>query len=142
MGQIVALDSMNFIYLFEQDKRFSTRILDLFHQMESGKISVITSIISVVETLSPPKYITNEHTQSEISRFFQESVGLAVYPLNWEISFESARLRRENKFLKTPDSVQLATALINKADVFITNDQKLTGLKISGLKISSLSSTL
>jgi predicted nucleic acid-binding protein len=45
---------------------------------------------------------------------------------------ESARLRATHK-LKIPDAIQLATGLINGAEVFITNDDSFK--KISHIKV-------
>jgi len=127
---------MIFIYLFEKDDRYIHTIKPLFHQIETHKISGVTSTVSVIETLSPPKYQKDAHLNSEISRFFQETPGLMVYPVSWEISLEAARLRRTYPRLRTPDAIQLATAIITKADIFFTNDAKIKTLSIPDIKIS------
>ena len=131
---------MIFIYLFEDDKRYIEEIYPLFKQAEAQKINLLTSIISVIEVLSPAKFITDQTARTEILRFFQETKGLAVSLIDWEIASEAARLRSENKYLRVPDSIQIATALINHAATFITNDNKLARLKIPSLNLISLSS--
>lgn len=129
---------MIFIYLFEDDKRYIKEVYPLFKQAESQKISLATSIISVIETLSPSKYATDPEIKSEILQFFQETKGLTVSFINWEIAQKSASLRQENKSLRVPDSIQLATAITSNATIFVTNDSKLANLSIPGLKIRSL----
>lgn len=138
MGQIVALDSMIFIYLLDEDERFWDKVEALFDRIESGEIKAVTSIVSVIEILSPDKYLDDNQTKTEISRFFQETPGLAVFPVDWEISQKAAELRRENRSLRTPDAIQLATAIIGGADIFITNDRKLRSLKLGSLKVRSI----
>ncbi len=141
MGQIVALDSMVFIYYFETDPRYIKFVDQLFSQIESGESQATTSIISLIETLSPSKYIEDTITRNKIEYFFRHALNLSVIPIEWEIATESARLRRENHTLKTPDSIQLATALTHHADAFITNDNRLKGLSFPKLKILSLSAS-
>ena len=139
MEPIIFLDSMIFIYWFDQDKRFLSQIKPWFLKIESGKIRPITSIISVTEVLSTHKLQELPEKLDIFKQFFINTVGLAVFDINWEIGIEAARLRRAYPSLKTPDSLQLATALVHKASVFITNDTMLTKLKISNLEIISLS---
>lgn len=138
MGQIIALDSMIFIYLFEADERFYEKTQSIFDQIESGEISAVTSEMSVIEVLSPEKYIKSDELRGEITRFFQESDGLGVLPVNREIALIAASLRRENKSLRTPDAIQLATAAVSGAGLFITNDRKLQKVKVGSMKIRIL----
>ncbi len=142
MTKKVALDSMCFIYHFEQTLPYFSHIETIFSQSQSGKSEIITSIISVLETLSAPKYLTRPEVVGEINLFFLETGYITVFDINWEIAQEAASLRREFKFLRAPDSIQLATATIYKAQMFVTNDKILANLKIPGLKINSLSNIL
>ena len=137
MGKTVALDSMIFIYLFEADQRYITYVEKLFRQIESGKISACTSIISVIETLSAPKFKADKDTLIELTRFFQETPGLTVLPVSWEIAEKAAMLRRQNIYLRTPDALQLATALVQNATTFVTNDLQLKKLKVPGIAIKT-----
>jgi len=135
MDSIIALDTMIFIYLFEEDPRYIKSVEPIFRQIESGQTKCITSVISVIESLSPSKYQESPVTVTQISRFFRETPNLEVYPVNLEIAEAAAELRRNFQILKTPDSVQLATAIIHGAKSFMTNDDKITRLKIPNIKI-------
>ena len=139
MGQIVALDSMVFIYWFEQDERFILQVEPWFTKMETGKIEAITSIVSPIEVLSATKFQSDPEKLNVFTHFFSETENLTIYDVNWEIGQEAAKLRREHKSLHTPDAIQLATALVHKADIFVTNDIKLQNLSLPNLKILSLS---
>jgi predicted nucleic acid-binding protein len=134
----IALDSMIFIYHFEQTPAFFESASKILSAAKNGEYKLITSIISVVEVLSTPKYAQLPDVASGIRSFFQEAEFLEVIDLGDEIAFETARLRRENKTLRTPDAIQLATAIIHKADVFITNDMRLKNLRIVGLEVRFL----
>ena len=50
--------------------------------------------------------------------------GIEIFDMNTAIAETAARLRATYN-LKTPDSIQLATALEAKSDYFLTNDVKL-----------------
>lgn len=139
MTKKIALDSMCFIYHFEQTQPYFQRVEKLLSHAQTGKSQIVTSIISVLETLSAPKYSLQPEVVKEVNLFFAETGYVSVFGIDWEIAQEAARLRRENKFLRTPDSIQLATALIHQANIFITNDTRLKKLSLPGLKILPLS---
>ena len=134
----VALDSMIFIYHFEQTPAFFGQVGKILSSAKEGKFKLITSIVSVVEALSAPRYSQLSEVVSGIKTFFQEAEFLEVIDLGEQIAFETARLRRENKSLRTPDAIQLATAIIGGADVFITNDRKLRNLKFGSMKVQMI----
>lgn len=133
--QKIALDSMVFIYHFEQVEAYFPKTHQILSQAQSGKTKIITSIISVLESLSAPKYLNLPHVVDEITLFFKEAPYISVLDVNPEIALEAAKLRRENKSLRTPDSIQIATALVHHAETFITNDDRLKNLSFPSLKI-------
>jgi predicted nucleic acid-binding protein len=47
-----------------------------------------------------------------------------IYPITSEIAESAARLRA-NYDIRTPDALQVATALASNSDIFLTNDKKL-----------------
>ena len=89
--------------------------------MEKKKITGITSIISPLEVLSTPRLNDDAERIDLYLRFFQEETNLLVSPIDWNIIKESASLRRNFK-IRSPDAIQLATAKINQAKLFISND--------------------
>ncbi|MEK7525259.1 MAG: PIN domain-containing protein [Patescibacteria group bacterium] len=134
----IALDSMVFIYHFEQTPAFCGRVREILLAAREGESKLITSVISVVEALVAPKYSQLPEVVRGIKQFFEEAEFLEVIDLGEQIAFEAARLRRENKSLRTPDAIQLATAIIGGADVFITNDRKLRNLKFGSMKVQMI----
>ncbi len=135
----IALDSMIFIYLFDSNRDYVDQSQHIISLAEQGKTQIITSVISILESLSPIKYQDDPFAQTTILNFFHQTPNLKFFDVDIEISSQAAQLRRENKSLRTPDSIQLATALVHQADIFITNDVKLTKLHFPNLKIVSLS---
>lgn len=129
-NKLLALDSMVFIYLIEQTEPYFSLCKKIAFLGESGEAKIISSVIVILECLSPAKYVSHPEIQTEILSFFENAPGLTIFSVDKNVCLEASRLRRENPGLKTPDSIQLATALINKADIFITNDDKLAKLKL------------
>ena len=138
-GSTVALDSMIFIYLFEGDKRYDKVITSLFEKIETGKIKAITSVVSLIEAFSAPKLVNQPEKLIAFKRFFYETPNLTVFDVNKEIAIEASRLRREKLSLRTPDSIQLATAIIGKAKYFLTNDNQVNKVVDLSVKVIILS---
>lgn len=125
----IALDSNVFIYQFEENPDFISFTTKVFEKLKNGDCKAITSVISIIEALSypsPPKVVR------EISKCFLSLPNLTIFDVNQQISFEAAKIRRKYGF-RLPDSIQLATAKINKAKIFISNDQRLK--KFKGVKV-------
>jgi predicted nucleic acid-binding protein len=118
----IALDSMVFIYLLEQNEKFFSGVKTIFELLEAEKIEAVTSIISPLEVLSPPKLTTLPDQTIMYRRFFQEEKNLSVRELDWEVMDAAAQIRRESG-LRTPDAIQLATAKLENTKLFITNDK-------------------
>ena len=127
----IALDSMIFIYLFEDDPRYILRVKPLFEKIEIGDFKAATSIITPIEVLSAPNLRINTDKQLLFSRFFQNTPHLSIYDITWQIMEKAAELRRSNSALRTPDALQIATAIISGAKIFITNDLKLKRIDVS-----------
>lgn len=134
----VSLDTMIFIYLFEAQPQYLSQTKLLFDRIEKGKLHAVTSFISPLEVFSSPKFEDEPEKLTKYTRFFQKAPHLIVVPVDWEITLQAAELRRQYKSLKTPDAVQIATGIVEHADTFITNDDRLTRLKFP-LKITLLS---
>ena len=124
-----ALDSNIFIYHFEKHRRFYHFTLPLFVKFEKEGSKLSTSLISVIEALSFP---SPKSLLTKIKDQFKTLSNLEIYDVNNEIGEIAAKIRREEKF-HLPDAIQLATAIYAKANIFITNDERLK--KFKGIKV-------
>lgn len=135
----VCLDSMLFMYFLDKsDSAFHQLSLKTFKSLFSQRTKLITSVVSVIETLSFPKLFGDQDNIDSYLLFFKTCPNLTVYPLDINTALIAADLRRKHPPLKTPDSIQLATALSHNADLFITNNDRLKHLNLSPLKIRTL----
>jgi len=124
-GRIVALDSAPLIYYLEAHPLFFERLQPFFEALEKRRFEAITSTVTIVEALVHPLRFKRTKLVEAYREFFMAY--LHVTALSSSIA-EKAALIRANHNLKSPDAIQIATALDQKADFFLTNDAKLSRL--------------
>jgi|SRR3989344_6766857 len=122
----VSFDTNIFVYFFEGNLTYAKSLKTLFEKLSKGYITGITSLITLIELLSYRDL--NEEGVKETKDRFLSIQNLTLSELSQSVCEEAARIRRKYSF-KTPDAIQLATALQTKAKVFITNDEELKTFK-------------
>lgn len=126
---IVAVDTNLFIYWLNSQSRFHLQATDFLKSSIDKNHSLICSTLVITELLS--KKGSSIENVSEL-------------PIEWmapdkTIAQKAGLLRQHYSGLKTPDAIHVATAIIARADCFITNDQVILKLKkVEGLTIISL----
>lgn len=120
-SSVLALDTNIFIYYFQPDPDFGVAAREIFKTLVSGQYKALTSIISLIEIMSFPM---DEKFSESLMSHFLETPNLSIYELDQLVGLEAARIRRKYGF-RTPDAIQLATAVVYGADVFVTNDKRL-----------------
>jgi len=138
-GKIIGLDTMVFIYHFEENQAYSPLTFSIFESLEKGNFNGITSILTLLEILVKPKKENNLLLTERYRLLFETFPNLQVKELNENIADIASSLRA-NYNINTPDAIQIATSLEAKADIFITNDATLK--KISEIKVLLLSEML
>ena len=138
-GKIIGLDTMVFIYHFEENQVYSPLTFSIFESLEKGNFNGITSILTLLEILVKPKKENNLLLTERYKILFETFPNLQVKTLNENIADIASSLRA-NYNINTPDAIQIATSLEAKADIFITNDTTLK--KISEIKVLLLSEML
>jgi predicted nucleic acid-binding protein len=107
--------------------------------MQHGEIQVVTSTLILTEVLVHPYRRRDFALALQYQRILFGAANLRMLTPSKEIAVEAARLRAAHG-LKTPDAIQLATALSEKATVFLTNDAGISS--ISGLQVVVLEKLL
>jgi predicted nucleic acid-binding protein len=125
----IGLDSMCFIYLFSDNPTFSPLIEPVFNLIGSSKLQGVTSMITIIETLVLPEAANNQLLISEYEKVFTQLPNLHIMPVDWHVCRVAAKLRSTYRSLRTPDAIQMATALVKDCAVFLTNDKKLKQVK-------------
>jgi predicted nucleic acid-binding protein len=127
---LVALDSNVFIAFIEQDEFFETAA-EIIQKIEHGMLDAVYSSIVYGEVMRMPAGSSLE----PIRQFF-DTLGGKDYPANRIVCSKAAELRRTYPPLKLPDALHLATAIIARADTFITADKRL--LAVAKKEITSV----
>ena len=117
----IFLDTGPLIYFVEHHHRYHPLCEPIFEAIEVGKVMASTSTLTLLETLVQPY---RRKLDDLVLKFYSL---LTTYPnLHWidltmEIADAAARLRGEYN-LKTPDAIQVASALTLDVTGFICND--------------------
>src|SRR3989304_5963311 len=124
----IALDTSCFVYEFDEVTPYINFTGLVFRKIELGEIKAITSAVTIIEIFIKPERLKNNKVIRSYENLLKRFPNLEIYPVDWNIGRVAARIRAKNS-LKTPDAVQLALAVDQKVDAFITNDRKLRGFK-------------
>jgi predicted nucleic acid-binding protein len=119
-----ATDTMVFIYHFEDHKRYAPITEILFGAWENGTHHGVTSVITLLEVLVKPKKDNNQDAIRDYKDLLLTFPNLSVFGVGSECA-EIASDIRARYGIRTPDAIQIATALLEHATAFITNDDQL-----------------
>jgi predicted nucleic acid-binding protein len=131
-GTNVGLDTAPLIYFIERHPRYLPLVYPFFEAVEHGEIQVVTSTLTLTEVLVHPIKHENQALADEYLNLLLNSRNLTALPVSVEIAYEAARIRAAFR-LKTPDSIQLATARVGNATAFLRNDDRLAS--VPGLEL-------
>lgn len=120
----IALDTAPLIAFIAQEEPYVQLVRPLFQAIDQGKIRGVTSIITLVEVLVHPLREKNTDLAMQYKDILMHAKHLTTYALDEPIALQAAELRASLN-LRTPDAIQIATALVGGADTFITNDKRL-----------------
>ena len=135
----VALDTAPFIYLIEEHPQYLPIVRPAFAAIAAGKLPAVTSGLTLLETLVQPYRVGNAVLAERYEALLTRSRGLHLVEITRAVCRVAAQLRAAHA-LKTPDALQLATALITKCPVFLTNDRELAA--VPGIRILTVQAYL
>lgn len=107
--------------------------------IEKGQCFGITSTLLITEVLTKPLKENDENLLVLYETFIKAFPNLLVKSVDFRVARLAATIRAKYG-LKTPDAVFLASAIEEKAQVFITNDIELK--KISEINFIVLDETI
>lgn len=134
LGRRVYLDTNIVIYAVEGFADYSDQIQALLEAMDTGEIVAFTSDLTLAETLVKPMKDQNLAIQHAYRTFLTPTAAMEIIPISRDILEDAARLRATTK-LKLPDAIQLATALRERCDSFLTNDDGFRSISLSQIKM-------
>lgn len=131
-SKIIFLDTAPLIYFIEGHSIYQSILSKLFSFNDKGGFSFITSSITILEVLVKPLREGKADLAKQYRDILTKASGIEVLDVTSSIAEIAAQLRAQYN-LKTPDAIQLATAIEEGADFFLTNDSKLKA--ISDIKV-------
>lgn len=138
-GSKVCIDTAPFIYFIEKHEKYLTVLKPFFTEISSGNIEAMTSTVTLLEVLVHPIRTGNKVLAEKYREILLYSDGLTIFEVLNDISEKAAELRAYYS-IKTPDAIQLATAIIHGANNFLTNDPALQ--KIDAVKVIVLDNVM
>ncbi|GAX89234.1 type II toxin-antitoxin system VapC family toxin [Effusibacillus lacus] len=124
--QKISLDSNCFIYLMEGSP-YEKFLLHLFRKIENGDLQAVTSTLTVTEILSHPYKKGNIRLVEEYRGLLSSFPNMKVRAVDFHVADRAAELRNQYR-LKTPDAIQLATAILEDTQIFVTNDKDFSSV--------------
>jgi predicted nucleic acid-binding protein len=124
-------DTNIFIYFLEDHGPQGKSARGLRERMLKRGDQLITSAMSVGEILVKPR----ERQDLKLCREYEAAITSTALVLPFDLNaarrFSVLRLDRS---LRAPDAIQLACAAAVGTDLFITNDNRLSGLTVEGVQ--------
>ena len=121
---LLAFDTAPVIYFVEANPNYDAIVTAIFQRVETGEITGITSVISLCEVLVHPIRNQNYNLKIRYRDILQNSPNFFTKSINSPIAERAAEIRAKYN-LRTPDALQIATALENNCGAFLCNDKDL-----------------
>ena len=124
-------DTNLFIYLIEDYRELSTRVVSLRERMLARGDQLYTSTLTLGEVLVKPF----ETREPELERTYEAALhaGTVLVPFDRGAARRYAAIRAD-RTIRPPDAIQLSCAAEAGVDLFITNDERLSRKIIPGVQ--------
>jgi predicted nucleic acid-binding protein len=97
---------------------------ELFGALDSGAAQGMTSVLTLQEVLVKPLRESRGDLAEKYRQVLTSSANVRLYDVDQSICETAARLRAKYIWLRTPDALQLATAIRHDAQIVLTNDDR------------------
>ena len=119
-GQVY-VDAQICIYTVERHVKYAPVLQPLWVAARAGQVTVVTSELSILESLVLPIRSNDSQLIQDFDQFFQLPA-IRADAISIPILREAAKLRAMCRTLKTPDAIHAATSFAAKATLFVSND--------------------
>lgn len=136
-GKLVAFDTAPLIYYIEEHPDYLTLADELFSAFDTGLAQAVTSVLTLQEVLVKPLRDGSPDVADNYRQILTNSANVALEVIDESICESAAQLRANYVWLRTPDALQIATAIKHGAQIIVTNDERwkrLTELEVVVLR--------
>jgi predicted nucleic acid-binding protein len=123
-GKLVAFDTAPLIYYLEDHPDYMTIVSEMFDAFDRGAATGMTSVLTLLEVLVVPLRKGQLDLASSYAELLMHASGVTVYFIDAAICELAAQLRAKYPWLRTPDALQIATAVEHGAALIVTNDDR------------------
>lgn len=137
-NKIIFLDTAPLIYFIEGNSQYQHHLKQIFEANDRGDFAFITSSITLLEVLVKPLKEGQSELANQYKRILTTAAGIRILDVTNDLAVLAAELRAKYN-IRTPDAIQIAAAIENKADYFLTNDKQLKSItEISSIILPEL----
>lgn len=121
------MDTAPLIYFIEQNATYIEVVRAFFQGISRGEFQVVTSTLTLTEVLVHPLRTGNVELAGQYRNILLGQENLTTFPVSPVIAEFAAQLRATQN-LRTPDAIQIATAIQGGGMFFLTNDARLPAI--------------
>lgn len=121
---LLGLDTSPFIYFVEQNVLYVDLMREIFKRVTNNDFQSCSSVVTLTEVLVQPLRQNNRVLADNYRNLLFNGANFQLLPLTSAIAERAAEIRAKYN-LRTPDALQIATALENSCDAFLCNDKDL-----------------
>ncbi|MFH1321554.1 MAG: PIN domain-containing protein [Bacteroidota bacterium] len=136
INKTVFIDTAPLIYFIEGHSKYQDQLLEIFQANKQGQINFVTSTLTLLEVLVQPIRLKRQDLVDKYEQILTTSPNIDIYDIDIETSMRAAQIRADYH-LRTPDSIQIATGIVNGATMFLTNDSELK--RVTEIEVLTLS---
>ena len=123
-GSRIFVDTAPFIYALESNIKYSAKVQNMFAYYYNSFTPLFTSFLTFTEYCVVPYKENNLRKITDFESFISDAE-IKILGLTKEIAEYASFIRAKYQGIKAMDALQLASAIQNHCDVFLTNDKQL-----------------
>ena len=120
----LGLDTAPIIYFVEGNPAYRRIVDEVFQQIAGGRFEGITSVVSLGEVLVQPIRNRDIELRRRFRALLFDTTGINTFNIDPSAAERAAELRAKYRF-RLPDALQLAVAIEERCEAFLTNDRRL-----------------
>lgn len=119
--KVLYVETAPFIYYTERYPVYVAKMRSVFLRIHQSQLEIFTSTITLTEVLTKPLKAGDKALVNAYHEMLENTQNIIIVPVDNTIANKAAELRAQYN-LKTPDALQIATAIESGCDAFLTND--------------------
>lgn len=124
----LGLDTSLFIYFLEPNPRYAPLVRLALEGIETGRWKGITSTITLMELTVHPWRLGQEPVAREYEALLVNFPNLSIMDIDRHVARQAAYFRARYN-ISPADALQIGACMLSGAEVFLTNDRRLSRLK-------------